>query len=423
MPLPSALRGAILVLLGMPLAASAAEWSAQPKVRLVTGYDDNFRLVSSDHTPVWETSLAPAITLGVATPTSGLSADAGLNIRRYTGGSGLDSGSVLNREDYHLNTDLYHQTLRNAFRLDVNYTRDSTLDSQLDNGVITTGLATREQLLEKPSWTSLLTPRTRMDLGLQNSTIRYTNGIGTTNLIDYDYRTATGSLSYQFTPLTQGLLSVGYSNYLPANGYDSTTYSLQAGFEVKFSETLTTSIQAGERWTTSHTQTLTGFCVEADPGAGFPDCTGGKAVPVGYAKVTVDTTSAVYSASLTKTLEAGSISASLSRSSSPGSNGDLLDATSLGITCNYNSTETVESSLKIQYSQNQTIAGRNGQLDLQNKTFLRVTPRVTWNWLREWSLSGEYQYAEVGRGTGGTATRNAIYVTLIYHPLKSALSR
>jgi hypothetical protein len=423
MPSPSALRGAIIVMLGMPVGASAAEWSAQPDIRLKTGHNDNIRLTSSEHTSVWETSLAPAVTLGVATPTSGLSADAGLNIRRFTGGSGLDSGNLLDREDYHLNTDLYHKTQISTFRLDVNYTRDSTLDSLLDSGVITTGMTTREKLLENPSWTSLLTPRTRLDLAAQNSTVRYRNGSGVSNLVDYVYRTASGSLSYQFTPLTQGTVSGGYNKYQPDTGYDSTTRSLQAGFAVNLSETLQTSVQAGERWTTSQSRIATGFCIGADPGAGFPDCTGGTPVGTGYAKAAVDTTSLVYSASVTKTLETGSISARLTRFSNPGTNGELLDATLLGVTCNYNFTETVKSFLKLEYSKNQTIAGRSGQLDLQDKTFFRVTPRVTWNWLREWSLSGEYQYARIDRGAGDTAARNAVYVTLGYHPLKMALSR
>lgn len=423
MHVPSALRGSLLVLLGMPLAASAAEWSARPEVSLITGHNDNVRLATSDYSSVWEASLAPAVTLGVATPTSGLSTDAGLKIRRYIGGSGLDSGSSLDREDYHLNTDLYHKTPRNTFRLAVNYTRDSTQESQLENGVISTGLATREKLLESPSWTSLLTPRTRLDLGLQNSTVRYSNAAGATRLVDYDYRTATGSLSYQFTPLTQGLLSGGYSSYLPDNGFDSTTLSLQAGFAVNLSETLQTSVQAGERWTTSQSRIATGFCIGADPGTGFPDCTGGTPVGTGYARVAIDTTSAIYSASVTKKLQTGSVSASLTRYSTPGFNGELLDATRFGITCNYNFTATLKSFLKIEYTQNQTIANRSGQPDLENKTFYRIKPSLTWHWLREWSLSGEYRYARVDRGSAGTATRNAVYVTLDYHPLKMALSR
>ena len=239
-------------MLGLPLAAPAAEWSLKPVVNLTTGYNSNIRLAASEHTPVWESTLAPAATFGVATLTDGLSADAGVNIRRFTGGTGQDSGSVLNREDYHLSTNAYHKTELNTLQLWINYTRDSTLDTQLDNGVITTGLATRESLVENPSWTSQLSPRMQMDLSLRNNTVRYRNGVGASNLVDYDYRTATASLSYQITPLTQGLLSGGYSSYLPANGFDSTTLSLLAGFGTSFSETLQATIQAGERQQDRH---------------------------------------------------------------------------------------------------------------------------------------------------------------------------
>ncbi len=50
----------------------------------------------------------------------------------FSGGSGRESSSVLDREDYHLNTNAYHGTERNTFRGNINYTRDSTLDSELD---------------------------------------------------------------------------------------------------------------------------------------------------------------------------------------------------------------------------------------------------------------------------------------------------
>jgi hypothetical protein len=133
MPHLKSLFRVLVTALAMPLSVQAAEWSAEPKISLRTGYNDNIRLKSADHDSVWETALSPSVKFGAAKETQGLFGDAGFSIRRFSGGSGRDSSSVLDREDYHLNTNAYHQTERNTFRGNINYTRDSTLDSALDD--------------------------------------------------------------------------------------------------------------------------------------------------------------------------------------------------------------------------------------------------------------------------------------------------
>jgi hypothetical protein len=416
-------NGVTLVMLGIPLVAAAAEWSAEPKIRLITGYNDNIRLTSGGHDAVWESSLAPSIKLGVATETDGVSADGGFAIRRFTGGSGNDSGAMLNREDYHLNTSAFHKTETDNFGFNVNYTRDSTLDSELDQGIIASTRVTRNYLVAGPSWSSAITPLTRLDANYQAYVVSYGSTNGISNLVDYDYHAATGTLSHQLTPRSQGLLAVGYTRYLPDSDFKSSTLSLQAGVATSFNETLTASVQAGQSWTSSDTPVASGFCIGADPGAAFPACTGGRPIPNGKTNTTIDSTSAVYSASLTKTLETGKVTASLSRSSAPSSTGELLNATRLLLSGEYRLSETLRSNLKIEYTQNETIANSAGQPSLENKTFSRISPGVSWNWRREWSLSGEYQYANVDYGTGIKADRNAVYLTLSYQPLKKSISR
>jgi len=205
-----------------------------------------------------------------------------------------------------------------------------------------------------------------------------------------------------------------------------------AGASRAFSETIDLSILAGYRKTTSDSLFATGFCIGANPGASFPACDGGFAVPTGTEKGETKTNGAVYSASITKKLEKGSLSAILSRTSTPDLNGRLLDSTQLRLNGVYRLTELLRSSLGIQYSENETIVnifGRdanNAVIQEQNNKKLKyfsVTPRVSWQFLREWRLAGEYQYAKRKDRLNNTATRNAVYLTLSYVPTKFSISR
>ena len=88
MPHLKSLSGVLIIALVAPLSVQAAEWSAEPKISLRTGYNDNIRLTAADHDSVWETALSPSVRFGVAKENQGLSGDAGFAIRRFSGGSG-----------------------------------------------------------------------------------------------------------------------------------------------------------------------------------------------------------------------------------------------------------------------------------------------------------------------------------------------
>ncbi|MGB5443392.1 MAG: hypothetical protein WBN57_12360, partial [Gammaproteobacteria bacterium] len=314
--------GILIIALFMSMSAHAAEWSVEPKISLRTGYNDNIRLTTLDHDSVWEAALSPSVRFGVAKENQGLVGDAGFKIRRFTGGNGRDSSDVLDREDYNFNTNAYHGTERNTFRGNINYTRDSTQDSQLDQSGNVVEYATRDRFTLGPSWERILTEKMKASLEYQFTTISYSDDI---NLVEYDYHVLSSSLVRQFTTRVQGTLSASYSLYKPESDIDSRTISLQAGISRNFSETLVASFLVGQRQTTSDTFVPLGFCF----GAGtFPNCPGGGVV-TGSETDETDNNGLIYAASISKTLETGSLSASLTRSSDPSGDGDLLDSTRL----------------------------------------------------------------------------------------------
>ena len=157
---------ALAMALAVPV--QAAEWTAEPDLSLRSGYNDNYLLSTGPHSSVWETDLIASTKFGVAKENQGLFGDAGITARRFSGGSGQESSDLLDREDYFFTTDAYHQTERNVFRGNLDYIRDSTQDSEVDEtGSFTNVYATRIRKTAGTSWARTLTERMSLDLGYQ----------------------------------------------------------------------------------------------------------------------------------------------------------------------------------------------------------------------------------------------------------------
>jgi len=413
---------AIALVLSLP--TQAAEWSLEPRIFLKTGYNDNTRLTTAIHDPVWETKLSPSVIFGVEKANQGLFGDIGFAIRRFAGGSGRESSRALDREDYHLETKAYHQTRRDIFRGNINYTVGNALEAELDEtGNVVPNSATRNRFILSPSWSRTLSDQLRLNLGYQFSTVTYSDDPGISNLVESRSTGFSSSLVRQFTPRTQGSLSASTSSFKPETGSASSTTNIQAGLSRNFSETLSASFLAGLRETTS--DTFTGFCIGGSPESGgtLQSCraSGGSYFPT--AGATLKNSGAVFSTSITKTLKAGSISASLSRSSNPSSSGEILDTTRLTLSGEHRFTEILRSSLTIEYNERETIVDSVG-LPVQGKrTLLRIRPVITWQWSREWELVGEYDYMRNTNVLSANAIRNALYFSLNYRPTKISLSR
>ncbi len=411
---------ALTLLAGVSLPVHAAEWSVEPTVSLRSGYNDNIRLTTASHDSVWEADVTPAVKFGVSRENQGLFGNADVSVRRFYGGSGENSSSLLNREDYHFKVNGYQKTERNNFGANIDLTRDSTLDSELtQTGQVIPNRATRMSTVLNPSWTRSLNEKTRLDLDYRFNRVKYSDEVGQSNLVNYDYNTVSASLLRQFTLLTQGTLSTSFSRYLPETNLNSDTYSIQLGLTRQHTETLSTSWLAGWRETRSDTSTPTGVCFMI---GSFPDCPFGG-VQTGTDKDEVKNNGSVYAASITKTLERGNLGASLSQIATPSGTGGLLDTTRLTLTGEHRFTETLRSNLMVEYYKQDTIVNSSGTSQTKPRNFFRIRPTITWHWQREWLLTGEYQYSASDNANSSTATQNAVYLTLTYRPTKTFTSR
>jgi predicted porin len=168
-----------------------------------------------------------------------------------------------------------------------------------------------------------------------------------------------------------------------------------------------------------------GFCAGAAPGASFPDCTGGIPLVTGSkVRKNSDTdTGTVFSASVTKLLESGQLSLTASRTTTPSSDGELLDTTRFIFNGEHRFTETLRTTLRAEYSNIEVIA-RASLNDRDDRDLYRIVPRIIWRFQREWQIAGRYEYAKKDEDDeSGNATRNAFYLTLSYRPDKLFISR
>jgi hypothetical protein len=411
---------ALTLLVGLSLPVHAAQWSVEPTVSLRSGYNDNYRLTTAPHDSVWEADVTPAVKFGVSKENQGLFGNADASIRRFYGGSGANSSSVLDREDYHFKVNSYQQTERNNFGGNIVITRDSTLDTELtQTGQVIATLATRMSTILNPSWTRLLNEKTQLNLDYQFNRVDYSDEVGQSNLVNYDYNTVSASLVRNFSSLTQGTLSTSFSRYLPETNLNSDTYAIQIGLTRRHTETLSTSWLAGWRETKSETLVPTLECFLVGT---YPNCPFGV-IQTGTTKDEIRNNGSVYAASITKTLERGNLSASLSRAATPSGTGELLDTTRLTLSGEHRFTETLRSNLMVEYYKQDTIVNASGSTQTKPRNFFRIRPTITWQWQREWLLSGEYQYSASDYADSSTATQNAVYLTLTYRPTKIFTSR
>jgi len=138
----------------------AKEIYIQPSINIKTEYDDNITL-KDDRFDALDTSAYGVITraaakLGVRSDRYDIALDNRVVINRYSSDFDLDSEDVF--IDF---TSNFNATEKSIFSLSGNYTRDTTLTSELDESGTGTGLVlqdnpVREQWSVSPNWTYLL---------------------------------------------------------------------------------------------------------------------------------------------------------------------------------------------------------------------------------------------------------------------------
>ncbi|MGA7800519.1 MAG: hypothetical protein WCC36_06880 [Gammaproteobacteria bacterium] len=409
--LACAVTGALLLLNG---TANAAEWFATPKVSARAGYNDNLTITTQPHSSVRELDVSPEVSFGRKTETSGITGQARIDARRYWGQSGLNTNDRL------LNLHMYDNAERMGWTLDGNITKNTTLQSELNDTGLVLQRTPRLSRSLSPGWNYLISQKTQLKLGYRYQDVRYPDQA---TLVYQDYRinAGTATLSHQYTQRLQLFAtgSVTYyrttKNQLPARGeFDAHYDTVQAGASYAFSQTLNATLSAGLRRSTTTINTQNPVYATTPFGPIFL----GYGSPV---DVTQTGSGSVLNASLQKQLQTGTLSANLSRNVQPTGYGGLVETDRLDLSGNHRLSVTFSESLDLSLYRTKAISSTATNLD---RTFVRVEPALAWNMTRWWRLQGSYRYARQRyTNQSETATQNAVYVTLAYTWPKIAVSR
>jgi hypothetical protein len=406
----------VLVTLAMPRPGTAAEWTAEPAVFARYEYNDNVNLSIHPHSSVRGSFITPSLDLGVNTPIWQLSGGVSATQRRYSGQEGLDRDDKTSR----LSTVYYAE--RNTWQLSASRSLDSILSTDLitsDTGVVQAQQQTEAKTVT-PTWIWSYSERTLLQVMFQQSDVSYEN-TQNTSLYDYDYRSATVSLSNQISPQNKIFVTGGYSSFrVPNTGFDSDTRSLQLGATRIFSPTIQGTLQAGLRNTDSFTRGGNPIFSR------FSTVINGEVrdvlVQTGVTQDAInETTGSVYSGSLERKFEKTLARLTVNRTLNPTGSGGQSEQDTLDLALKNPLTPRLMWSVYVNLLKTRAFEGNITNNDL---TYYDLSSGFDWQWLRDWSVGLNYKYAHVKRVSENTAAdSNSVYLILTYRPLKLSISR
>jgi hypothetical protein len=404
----AAFRNTVTILLLTACAAGieAAEWKIDPTIEFRAGYNDNIRLTIDDEVSSAEARLSPSAVFSVATPTSGASGNLRFDFRRFEDDSNLDDNNV------RVLTSSYHRMERSQLGLDLDFIKDTTLDSQLENTGLVFDRVTRYKVNVGPNWTYNLDDRTNARFGYTYTDVQY-NDTGETGFVDFHSNSGQVSLQRALNERAVASIILTHSQYSNDNQVDSKNTGLQAGGSYRFSETLSASLFVGVRRTE----------VDFSQSSLIPIFSGD--IIIGFIPLTEDVSRSdwgnTFSGSLTKDFLRGQTSLSASRDISNDINGVPFEVTRLSWSNLYRFSEILSGNLNLQLYKSET---NNNARDNLNRDYYQIEPTFNWDFQQFWRISGSYRYRkQTFDNTGDDATQNAAYLTLTYRWPRIAISR
>ncbi len=403
----------LLPVLLAPAVGRAAEWTAEPSVKLRREYNDNLQLSIYPHESVNGSLITPALDLAGAGPDWKIGFGGEATQRRYSGQEGLD------RDDNSLKLNTLYKSERSTWQLDASRTRDSVITNEQadpDTGAVQSS-KDRETDSLAPTWTWLFSQRSRLELAYEQADVAYDQNSLSTGLYDYRYRTFSATIANLLSERDQIFIYGGYSKFhVPITNFDSETLNLQAGFTRNLTETTKATLQAGRRRTESFTKG------GAPIYSYYSDSTGIYRILSG---VTQDTrtqkTSSVFSGNLESKFESSDLSLSLSRSLDPSGSGGQVEQDQFRLKLNKRLSSRMSASINGSALKVRT---QEGNISNSNRAFYDFGPGVYWQWTQEWSMGANYRYARLKREyENEAANANSLNLWLTYSPLKWSVSR
>lgn len=405
---PASVALFVMVLLA-PAGSSAVEYSAQPSISLQGLYDDNIFLTTQPHSSVSSGVLNPQVDLAATMERWQVKATGRLRNLRYSGDTGLDTN------DKYLNFSSSLVYARTQWQLNGATSKESTLLSERftpDLGIARTQTHITTRSIA-PAWSALLTEATELKLNYQSSDVSYDKGVGGP-FNDYHNKQTNLSLSNVLTSRTQIFINGSTSAFeVPALVYTSKTNSWQLGLTRDFSETVSATLSAGGRRTTSERLVL----VRCDL-IFFGSCL----IPV-YGIGTTKDSGSVYNVNIQKQLERTGLNFALSRSIDPSGSATQTQTDTVSVGVNHNITQTrLSAGFNLSANRSKAIGGNPASYPARD--YYQLAPSLSWRWTERLTLSGSYRRVRLKyRDFDVAPVSNSVQVTISYQAPKFSISR
>src|SRR5262245_48890129 len=372
--------------------AGAAEWSADPSLRVKGLYNSNL-LLSNGNNEVWGQWVSPGLKFKGSTESLEVEGNVKSDFVQYYGST-----------DRNL-TNLYFP-VRAAYRLDRHtfgfeggFTRDNTLQGELQQTGLVLAFTQRNLLTVAPSWKLGITERLSWQSGYHYTNVQYENGIQL-GLVNYHVQAGNTGMTYNLGERDQVQLTGEYTSFsIPSRMQDSTYYGVQGGWTHDFGHEMTGSISGGVRFVTS-----------------TEDFSGGS--------LTAHDTVGVYRGTLRKGFERTTIEIEGSREINPSGFGRLLKTDRVGGLLSHNLTETITASLNGGFYFVSAVLTEGSSGSVPQSRFSSISPSLSWKFSQWWTLDVAYTYAERAvDDLNQWNFANSTFVMLTYGGPKWSMSR
>lgn len=401
-------RGVICVLfiLLIPRTGNAAEWSAQPSVRLSEEHSDNINLTPQPHHSVTGSMFSPRLDLGVISDIWQITGGMEAVEKRYPG------DSELNKDDRNYNLTTSYRTERSSWQLGGAVLKNSTLAN--DQIGPNTGLVEVQKVYDEhsvnPSWTWTMNELTRLQLAYSFDSVSFVNG-QSAGLNDYSTRSVSAQLTNQRDPKNQIFLTAGYSIFqVPSTAFESKSATYQIGMTQAVSETMNWTLAGGGRKTSSEQTT--------------PVCTlsfGPFCLQIAKETQSSKDSSSVFNGSLAKQYEVTQVQAAFSRAFDPSGLGGQVRTDSQNVSLNRLLAPRLTGNLSVS---NYNYKSETGNLSGVNRHLYVFQTGLHWMWTEKLSTDLSYQYMHIKREQEDKPTSsNAAYLLLRYGWSKMSVSR
>jgi hypothetical protein len=372
--------------------AGAAEWSAEPSLRVKGEYNSNLLLFNGNN-EVWGNWVSPGLKFKGSTESLEVEGNVKSDFVKYYGSTDRSLTNLYFpvRASYRLD--------RYTFGFEGGFTRDNTLRSELQQTGVVLAFTQRNLWTANPTWSVGLTERLNWQIGYQFTDAQYENGLSL-GLVNYQVQAGSSALAYKLNERDQVQLTGEYVNFTtPDIQQQVSYYGVGALVSHAFSQSIIATASGGPRFVTS-----------------TKDFSGGSASQHDLVWI--------FNAKIRKDFERSSVLIEGSHEINPSGFGTLLKTDRLGGTVTHNLTETVTLSINGYVYYASAVASPSGSTAFPDSRYGAVSPKVSWKLGEWWTVDVAYTYAERAVDSLNQWNfANSTFVTLTYGGPKWSVSR